>query len=91
MSIGDFIGVGEGGSMVLPLWLVKMAVVKTRPPWHFDEESARRLLCAQFRVRDLAGFDAVVHLAGEPVAGLWTAAKRDRIHSSRVDTTRALV
>ena len=26
MSIGDFIGVGEGGSMVLPLWLVKMAV-----------------------------------------------------------------
>jgi len=41
-----------------PDWLVKMAVVKTRPPWHFDEESARRLLCAQFRVRDLAGFDA---------------------------------
>jgi uncharacterized protein (TIGR01777 family) len=40
---------------------------------------------------DPAGFDALVHLAGEPVAGLWTAAKRDRIHSSRVDTTHALV
>ncbi len=26
------------------------------PPWHFDPESAKRLLCKQFRTRDLAGF-----------------------------------
>ena len=41
-----------------PGWILKMPAIKTRPPWHFDEDSARRLLCAQFRVRDLAGFDA---------------------------------
>lgn len=37
------------------------------------------------------GVAAVVHLAGEPVAGRWTAAKRRRIRDSRVDSTRALV
>src|SRR5688572_14914252 len=34
--------------------------------------------------------DAVVHLAGEPVAGRWTQQKKDRIRSSRVDATRVL-
>lgn len=35
--------------------------------------------------------DAVVHLAGEPVAQRWTAEVKSRIRSSRVDGTRALV
>lgn len=39
----------------------------------------------------LAFADAVVHLAGEPVAQRWTAAARKRIHDSRVDGTRRLV
>lgn len=39
----------------------------------------------------LAEADAVVNLAGEPVFGLWTAAKRNRIHDSRIRTTRHLV
>ena len=26
------------------------------PPWHFEEETARRLLCEQFETRDLTGF-----------------------------------
>lgn len=40
----------------------------------------------------VAGCTAVVHLAGEPVfGGLPTAARRQRIRSSRVDSTRALV
>jgi DNA mismatch repair protein MutS len=30
--------------------------VTRRPPWHFDLDSARRLLCAQFATRDLSGF-----------------------------------
>src|SRR5947208_10031067 len=39
----------------------------------------------------LAGVDAVVHLAGESVAGgRWTEAKKRRIRSSRVDVTRRL-
>jgi DNA mismatch repair protein MutS len=42
---------------------------RPRPPWHFDAETARRLLTAQFRTRDLAGFgaeglDAAVTAAG---------------------------
>jgi uncharacterized protein len=39
----------------------------------------------------LAGCDAVVHLAGEPVAQRWTKAARERIRSSRVEGTRGLV
>ena len=39
----------------------------------------------------LAGINAVIHLAGEPVAQRWTPAARDRILRSRVDGTRALV
>jgi uncharacterized protein (TIGR01777 family) len=40
----------------------------------------------------LAGASAVVHLAGEPIfGGLLTEAKRKRIWSSRVDSTRSLV
>lgn len=39
----------------------------------------------------LDGLDAMVHLAGEPVAfGRWTKRKRDRIRSSRVDGTRLI-
>jgi uncharacterized protein (TIGR01777 family) len=38
----------------------------------------------------LEGFDAVVHLAGESIAGRWTAAKKARIRDSRVLGTTAL-
>lgn len=38
-----------------------------------------------------ADVDAVVHLAGEPIFGIWTAEKRKRIRSSRVEGTRFLV
>lgn len=38
----------------------------------------------------LAALDAIVHLAGEPVAGRWNAAKRAKIQSSRVLGTSAL-
>jgi uncharacterized protein (TIGR01777 family) len=39
----------------------------------------------------LAGVDAVVHLAGESIAGgRWTEPKKRRIRSSRVDATRRL-
>lgn len=35
--------------------------------------------------------DALVHLAGESLMGLWTAAKRERIWKSRVDLTERLM
>jgi uncharacterized protein (TIGR01777 family) len=41
--------------------------------------------------KQLEGFDAVVHLAGENIgAGRWTAAKKARIRSSRVEGTSLL-
>jgi uncharacterized protein (TIGR01777 family) len=43
------------------------------------------------RSEDLAGCDAVVHLAGEPVAQRWSAAVRRRIVESRVEGTRGLI
>ena len=45
----------------------------------------------EFDAESLEGFDAVVHLAGENLAtGRWTAAKRERIRSSRVQGTQLL-
>jgi uncharacterized protein (TIGR01777 family) len=40
---------------------------------------------------DLNDLDAIIHLAGESVIGLWTNAKKQRIRSSRVAGTRSLV
>jgi uncharacterized protein len=40
---------------------------------------------------DVDGLDAVLHLAGEPVVGRWTADKRRRIMDSRVLGTRSIV
>src|SRR5262245_46865205 len=39
----------------------------------------------------LEGADAIVHLAGEPIAQRWTADVKRRIVSSRVDSTNLLV
>ncbi|HEX2026492.1 MAG TPA: TIGR01777 family oxidoreductase [Nitriliruptorales bacterium] len=38
----------------------------------------------------LEGIDVVVHLAGEPLLGRWTAAKKRRIRDSRVEGTHLL-
>ena len=40
---------------------------------------------------DLKGLDAVVNLGGEPILGLWTAARKQRILESRVQGTRRVV
>ncbi|MEO1536332.1 MAG: TIGR01777 family oxidoreductase [Pseudomonadota bacterium] len=50
-----------------------------------------RLITSLDAVHDEDRFDAIVNLAGDPVAsGLWTKRKRARIITSRVDITRAL-
>jgi uncharacterized protein (TIGR01777 family) len=40
---------------------------------------------------DVRGCDAIIHLAGEPIMGLWTAKKKRRIRESRVVGTRRVV
>ncbi len=40
---------------------------------------------------DFSGLDAVVHLAGENVLGLWTEARKQGIRASRIDLTLAMV
>jgi len=37
---------------------------------------------------DVSGLDAIIHLAGEPIVGLWTADKKRRILESREQGTR---
>jgi len=39
----------------------------------------------------VAGFDGVVHLAGESISGRWTDSKKQRITESRIQGTRTLV
>jgi len=52
-------------------------------PWHAVREYAPR--------EALEGADAVVHLAGESVAGRWTAAKKELIYETRALGTKHLV
>ena len=59
-----------------------------RPPrdsgereWHPENAVAPALV---------SGFDAVIHLSGENIAGRWNEAKKRRIHNSRVVSTRNL-
>ncbi len=40
-----------------------------RPAWHFDHETAERLLCRQFQVQDLAGFGLHEHPLAVCAAG----------------------
>jgi uncharacterized protein (TIGR01777 family) len=40
---------------------------------------------------DLSGIEAVVHLAGESILGLWTKQKRSKILNSRIEGTRWIV
>ena len=43
--------------------------VTRRPPWHFELDSATRLLCNQFGTRDLNGFGCESHSTGVSAAG----------------------
>jgi uncharacterized protein len=65
-------------------------VVLTRSP----ERAAQVGLPAGIRIApvdELPAVEAVIHLAGENIAGLWTPMKRHRIYASRVAGTRKLV
>jgi len=42
------------------------------------------------RLEAIGQLDGVIHLAGEPIAGLWAEPKKQRIYKSRVEGTRHL-
>ncbi|MDB6175330.1 MAG: Cell division inhibitor [Chthoniobacteraceae bacterium] len=46
---------------------------------------------SESKVPDISKCEALVHLAGEPVFGLWTPSKKRRIRESRVQGTRRIV
>ncbi len=71
------VGYTRGGASRLP------HVDEVRP-LHASSEGADPIL-------DPSGLDALVHLAGESVMGLWTPAKKRRIRDSRVEVTRRVV
>jgi DNA mismatch repair protein MutS len=48
---------------------LRHASLKRLPPWHFEPDSARRLLCAQFGTRDLSGFGCETMSLGIGAAG----------------------
>ena len=45
-----------GEDIAWPAVVAALPGLRKRPPWHFDAETARRQLCAFFKVRDLSGF-----------------------------------
>ena len=62
-------------------------IAVSRNPARADVPGANRVVTLD----ELPECDAVLHLAGESVVGLWTPAKRRAILHSRVETTRALI
>jgi DNA mismatch repair protein MutS len=50
---------------------------RTRPPWHFETDSAERALCEQFQTRDLAGFGCAALKIGVAAAGALLAYVRE--------------
>jgi len=51
--------------------------VTRRPPWHFEHDSASRLLCNQFGTRDLTGFGCEDFVRGVAAAGALLQYVRD--------------
>lgn len=58
-------------------WSGLAAPVRTRPAWHFEPETARRLLCEQFGTRDLDGFGCADLNLGIAAAGALLEYLRD--------------
>ena len=65
--------------------------VLTRNPAKAELTHPVRLIDSLDQIHAADRIDAIVNLAGEPIAnGLWTAGKRRKIIGSRVDMTRAI-
>lgn len=86
-----------GASGFLGRKILDLALHRGHEVVAFTRDPKRALPGCQMRVfsldkpPDITGCEALIHLAGEPVVGLWTAAKKRRIVESRVFGTRRLV
>lgn len=87
-----------GASGVIGRALIDYAVRRGHQVIAFSRDP-RRVISGSDEVRaykedappDFAGCHAVVHLAGEPILGIWTQSKRDAVVRTRVDGTRRVV
>lgn len=64
-----------------------------RPPWHFDLDSAKRLLCAQFGTRDLKSFECdglprAIMAAGALLSYVTDTQKTELPHIDRLSVER---
>jgi uncharacterized protein (TIGR01777 family) len=74
-----------GSALVSSLQSAGHEVVRLKRPEQWDPDSGT------IDSSVLSGSDAVVHLAGENIAsGRWTAARKQRIHDSRVNGTKLI-
>jgi uncharacterized protein (TIGR01777 family) len=85
-----------GASGLLGQEIVKLAGSQGHRVTGFSRNQHAKIRgCRQVRAfkpqMDLSDIQAVVHLAGESILGVWTKAKRERILRSRIDGTRWVV
>jgi uncharacterized protein (TIGR01777 family) len=77
--------------------IIDLALQRGHEVVAFTRDPRRNLPGCEMRIfsleapLDLRGCEAVIHLAGESVFGLWTTAKKRRIRESRVHGTRRVV
>ncbi len=85
-----------GASGLIGRRLVDLALQRGHEVIAFSRSPERRIpgctmrAFSQEAVPDLSDCEAVVHLAGESVLGVWTAAKKQRIVQSRIEGTRRI-
>lgn len=63
----------------------------TRHPQSHKQAIGWDIKAGQLDLRQLPPLDAVIHLAGESIMGLWSASKKAAIYESRIAGTRLLV
>ncbi|NND35656.1 MAG: DNA mismatch repair protein MutS [Gammaproteobacteria bacterium] len=63
-------------------WLNGVQNKRAMPPWHFETDTASRLLCAQFGTQDLAGFGCAELIAAIDAAGCLLQYVRDTQRSA---------
>lgn len=82
------------GRRLVPAWVLaghRITVLSRRPAVAAELATPLRIIRSLDELADDESIDAVVHLAGEPVAGgLWTRTRKDYLMASRTELTRAV-